>query len=230
MYVIQLKSEGGQSKNILIDLLNIKIDKMSYQLFKDDVLFYQRFLKAGGFYNGATDGSWGNLTNQADADFSAQTNSIAEQYGTFDKTSEAHIGTLLPKAQIEARKFLRIAKDNHTDVRILSGTRTYGEQNGLYAHGRNGNTKPVVTNAKGGQSNHNFGIAWDIGLFDAKGNYISADAGYKAFAAIVMRLMDSIEWGGNWISFKDYPHYQLKPVTESVTKIRGLFESGQTYA
>jgi peptidoglycan L-alanyl-D-glutamate endopeptidase CwlK len=203
---------------------------MSYQLFKDDVLFYQRFLKAAGFYNGAMDGSWGNLTNQADADFTAQTNSIAGQYGTFDKASEAHIGTLLPKAQIEARKFLRIAKDNHTDVRILSGTRTYGEQNDLYAHGRNGNAQPVVTNAKGGQSNHNFGIAWDIGLFDNNGNYISTDTNYKSFAAIVLPLMDTIEWGGNWITFKDYPHYQLKPVTESVARIRGFFESGQVYA
>jgi peptidoglycan L-alanyl-D-glutamate endopeptidase CwlK len=203
---------------------------MSYQLFKTDVLFYQRLLKVAGFYNGTMDGAWGPETNQADADFTTQTNSIAGRYGTFDKTSEVHIGTLLPKAQIEARKFLKIAKDNHTDVRILSGTRTYDEQNDLYAHGRNGNAPPIVTNAKGGQSNHNFGIAWDIGLFDDKGNYISADTEYKSFATIVLPLMNTIEWGGDWISFKDYPHYQLKPVTESVASIRGLFESGQVYA
>ncbi len=202
---------------------------MSYQLFKDDVLFYQRFLKSGGFYNSTLDGSWGPLTNQADADFTAKTTSITVQYGTFDAASEAHIITLLPKTQIEARKFLQIAKDNHTDVRILSGTRTYDEQNALYAHGRNGNTLPIITNAKGGQSNHNFGIAWDIGLFDSSGNYISNDAGYRSFASVVLPLMNTIEWGGNWISFKDYPHYQLKPVTENVTTIRQLFEEGNPY-
>ena len=114
---------------------------MSYQLFKDDVLFYQRFLKAGGFYNGAMDGAWGSSTNQADADFTGQTNSIAAQYGTFDKTSEAQLERFFPKAQIEARKFMKIAIDDHIDVRILSGTRTYDEQNDLYAHGRNAERK-----------------------------------------------------------------------------------------
>ena len=203
---------------------------MSYQLFKDDVLFYQRLLKAGGFYGGAMDGSWGPETNQADAAFTAQTTAIANQYGTFDSTSELHIASLLPKTQIEARKFLQIAKNNQTDARILSGTRTYAEQNALYAHGRNGDTLPIITNAQGGQSNHNFGIAWDIGLFDNKGNYLTDDGSYKTFAMVALPLMSTIEWGGNWISFKDYPHYQLKPVTENVATIRNLFESGNVYA
>ncbi|HEY1871534.1 MAG TPA: M15 family metallopeptidase [Chitinophagaceae bacterium] len=204
---------------------------MSYQLFKEDVLFYQRFLKAAGLYSGGMDGSWGPQTNKADADFTAKTASIAEQYGTFDSTSESHIASLLPKTQIEARKFLQIAKDKQVDVRILSGTRTYDEQNALYAHGRNGNTQPVVTNAKGGQSNHNFGIAWDIGIFDSNGSYLSSDTQYKSFAAVALPLMDgAVEWGGNWITFKDFPHYQLKPVTESVTAIRSLFEEGNMYA
>src|SRR5215831_5641649 len=119
---------------------------MSYQLFKEDVLFYQRFLKAAGLYEAAMDGAWGPQTNQADADFTTKTASIAQQYGTFDSASESHIATLLPKTQIEARKFLKIAKDNHVDVRILSGTRTYDEQDALYAHGRNGNTQPKITN------------------------------------------------------------------------------------
>jgi peptidoglycan L-alanyl-D-glutamate endopeptidase CwlK len=202
---------------------------MSFQLFKTDVLFYQRFLRAGGFYSGVLDGDWGPQTNQADADFVGQTKSIAAQYGTFDSVSEGHIATLLPRTQIEARKFLAIAKTNQTDVRILSGTRTYEEQNALYAHGRNGDAQPIVTNAKGGQSNHNFGIAWDIGVFDNKGNYVSNDAPYRSFASVVLPQLNTIEWGGNWISFKDYPHYQLKPVTESVATIRGYFEGGQPY-
>ena len=202
---------------------------MSYQLFKDDVLFYQRFLKVGGFYNATLDGNWGSLTNQADRDFSEQTISIANQYGIFDQASETHIASLLPKTQAEARKFLLIAKNNHQDVRILSGTRTYDEQNSLYAHGRNGNNLPIITNAKGGQSNHNFGIAWDIGIFDKSGNYISNDKIYQVFASIVLPLINTIEWGGNWTSFKDYPHYQLKPVTEDVGAIRGLFEDGSAY-
>lgn len=202
---------------------------MSYQLFLDDILFYQRFLKAGGFYSGDLDGVWGSVTNKADADFGSQSASIASQYGTFDKVSETNIMTLLPKAQAEARKFLKIACDNNITVKILSGTRTYQQQDTLYNHGRNGNSLPVVTNARGGQSNHNFGIAWDIGVFDDTGKYMADAPRYMSFATIALQAMDTIEWGGNWISFKDYPHYQLKPVTENVAAIRNLFEDGNTY-
>lgn len=201
---------------------------MSYQLLKQDVLFYQRFLKSAGFYSGILDGQWGPVTNKADADFVAQSNAISQQSGTFDSVSESNIITLIPKAQIEARKFLKISRDNNLDIRILSGTRTYQEQDGLYQHGRNGSIQPIITNARGGQSNHNFGIAWDIGVFQ-HGNYIGNDAPYISFAAIVLPLMDTIEWGGNWISFKDYPHYQLKPVSKSETVIRNLFEEGKVY-
>ncbi|MEO6813013.1 MAG: M15 family metallopeptidase [Ginsengibacter sp.] len=202
---------------------------MSYQLLKQDVLFYQRFLRSGGFYSGNLDGQWGPVTNTADADFVAQSNSIKDQYGAFDSASESNIITLIPKAQIEARKFLKIAKGTDKDIRILSGTRTYAQQDELYGHGRNGNPNPIITNARGGQSNHNFGIAWDIGLFDGNGNYISNDSGYISFSAVVLLAMSTIEWGGNWIHFKDYPHYQLKPVSENETVIRHLFEEGAVY-
>ena len=203
---------------------------MSYQLLKHDILFYQRFLKSAGYYGGVLDGQWGPVTNQADANFVAESDSIKTQYGIFDAASESNVITLIPKAQIEARKFLDIAKNSSTiDVRILSGTRTYAEQNELYGHGRNGDKNPIVTNARGGQSNHNFGIAWDIGLFDTHGNYISADSGYKSFSSIVLPAMNTIEWGGNWIHFKDYPHYQLKPVSEDEMVIRQLFEAGNPY-
>lgn len=202
---------------------------MSYQLLKHDILFYQRLLKCAGLYPGVLDGTWGPMTNKADADFVAQYQSIRDQYGSFDTASENNMITLMPKAQIEARKFLQIAAGNHLDIRILSGTRTYAEQDALFGHGRNGDHNPKVTNARGGQSNHNFGIAWDIGVFDPHGNYISQDAPYKAFAAVVLPKMNTIEWGGNWISFKDYPHYQLKPISEQETVIRGLFEEGAVY-
>lgn len=202
---------------------------MSYQLLKKDVLFYQRFLKCNGFYEGALDGQWGPVTNKADADFVAQSASIADEYGTFDSASESNIITLIPRAQIEARKFMKIVKENNVDIRILSGTRTYEEQDNLYHHGRNGDKQPVITNARGGQSNHNFGIAWDIGVFDNNGNYIENDKPYKSFAAVVLPLLSSLEWGGNWISFKDYPHYQLKSVSEKVAVVRRLFEEGSVY-
>jgi peptidoglycan L-alanyl-D-glutamate endopeptidase CwlK len=41
--------------------------------------------------------------------------------------------------------------------KIISGTRTYGEQNELFAQGRM-KPGPIVTRARGGQSNHKFGV------------------------------------------------------------------------
>lgn len=202
---------------------------MSYQLLKQDILFYQRFLKSNGFYHDDLDGSWGSNTNKADADFLKMSDDIKQQYGTFDNRSESNIISLTPKAQTEARKFLKIMKDNGKNVRIISGTRTYAEQNQLYAQGRNGNKLPKVTNAKGGQSNHNFGIAWDIGLFDSNGSYNTNNDDYQSIAPLALTVMDTLEWGGNWRSLKDYPHYQLKALSDSVAVVRGLFENGEAY-
>lgn len=200
---------------------------MSYQFLTQDVLFYQRFLKANRFFNGPLTGKWGSITDAADEAFVKQSQSIAKQYGTFDARSESNIITLVPKAQILARQFLAVMKNNGKDVRILSGTRTYAEQDALYRKGRNGNTEPRVTNAKGGQSNHNFGLAWDIGLFE-DGKYITSDSKYKALSALVAH-MPNLEWGGSWKTFPDFPHYQHVPIVNGMTAIRTAFESGKAY-
>lgn len=201
---------------------------MSYQILKNEILFYQRFLKSAGFYAGPLDGIWGPITRTAEADFITKTKSIIKQFGYFDNRSESNIITLQPVAQIEARKFLELTKAQQIDVKIISGTRTYAKQNVLYEKGRSG-PPPIVTNAKGGQSNHNFGIAWDIGIFDSNGGYNTNDADYKSLAAAILPNLNTIEWGGNWLSFKDYSHYQLKAISEDVGTIRSLFENGKTF-
>lgn len=201
---------------------------MSYQMLRSDVLFYQRFLKANGFYKKELNGTWNIYTNQADADFILQSQSIAQQYGTFHPRSEQNIITLVPKTQVIARKFLRILTNAGKDVRIISGTRTYAEQDMLYRKGRFGNKERKVTNARGGQSNHNFGIAWDIGLFE-NGKYITVESKYKQLSAMVLPQLNELEWGGAWVNFPDVPHYQHKAVSNSVAQVRSLFETGNTY-
>jgi peptidoglycan L-alanyl-D-glutamate endopeptidase CwlK len=200
---------------------------MSYQLLRADVLFYQRFLKEAGFYTDNLDGIWGSNTNKANADFLAEGKTIAQNLGTFDDRSESNIITILPKAQIEARKFLQLCKNAGKDVRIISGTRTYAEQNALYAQGRTALGR-IVTNAQGGQSNHNFGIAWDIGIFN-NGTYSLDDQDYISLAGAILPQIDTLEWGGNWHSIKDNPHYQLKAVSDDIAIIENLFEKGEPY-
>jgi D-alanyl-D-alanine carboxypeptidase. len=52
-----------------------------------------------------------------------------------DSRTEANIATLLPEAQEWARAFMQRVLAAGIGARIISGTRTYEEQNDLYAMG-----------------------------------------------------------------------------------------------
>lgn len=134
----------------------------------------------------------------------------------FDDRTERNLATLTPAAQAIFRPFIarakQIAADYDCAYVAIGGDRTCAEQNALYAQGR---TKPgpIVTNAKCGQSNHNYGIALDFGVFDQAGRYLDNDN--PTLAAKVHREVGQIasayqlDWGGNWTSIVDYPHFEL---------------------
>lgn len=111
---------------------------------------------------------------------------------------------------IVVTKVLEIIKEAYDEgiyVLITDGYRSFAEQDALYAQGR---TKPgkIVTNAKGGQSNHNFGIAVDFCLTNKEGTaaYWTVNKDWKRVAAIAKSK--GFEWGGDWTSFKDNPHLE----------------------
>lgn len=202
---------------------------MSSPLFPDDILFLQRLLKSAGFYDGGLDRIWGPQTDAAVTAFDVRFAQIADAEGTFEPRTERSIRTLHPKAQVLARRSLTEIRYSGINARIISGTRTYAEQNRLFAQGRFGNPTPIVTNARGGQSNHNFAIAWDIGIFSANGAYLGnspqyATAGQRAMNATITNL----EWGGNWTSFVDRPHYQHYTGL-AIGQVRLRFENGQAF-
>ena len=124
-----------------------------------------------------------------------------------DERSESRIATLLPEVQPLARALVQQAAQHGIRIRIISGTRSYTEQDALHAQGR---TAPGtrVTNARGGHSNHNFGIAFDVGVFEGN-KYLGESVKYKAVGALGMEL--GLEWGGNWKTLVDEPHFQLRP-------------------
>jgi peptidoglycan L-alanyl-D-glutamate endopeptidase CwlK len=193
---------------------------------REDVLFLQRLLKSQGIYAGRLDGSWGSKTDAAVTDADTRSAQLAARLGTFDPRSEGIIRALNLQAQEAARLFLAAFANQPYSVRLISGVRTYAEQNALFAQGR---TRPgkKVTNARGGQSNHNFGIAWDIGIF-MNGKYLPESPIYKQAAPIALAATTGVEWGGNWITIQDKPHYQLV-TNRSIAEVRDLFESGQAY-
>lgn len=124
-----------------------------------------------------------------------------------DSRSEKVIATLLPQVQPMARALVQKAASVGITIKVISGLRTYAEQDALYAQGR---TTPgdIVTNARAGQSNHNFGIAFDVGVFEGN-KYLRDSPKYKAVGVLGTDL--GLEWGGNWKSIVDQPHFQLRP-------------------
>jgi peptidoglycan L-alanyl-D-glutamate endopeptidase CwlK len=124
-----------------------------------------------------------------------------------DDRSEKNIATLLPNVQPLARALVQKAASCGISIKVISGHRTYAEQDALYAQGRTAPGK-TVTKARGGYSNHNFGIAFDIGVFSGSA-YLAESPKYKAVGVLGMDL--GLEWGGNWKSIVDQPHFQLRP-------------------
>jgi peptidoglycan LD-endopeptidase CwlK len=121
-------------------------------------------------------------------------------------------------------------------VRVVQGLRTIKEQDALYAQGR---TKPgnKVTNAKGGSSYHNYGLAVDFALLydkDGNGSYetlswdIKKDANNnkKADWMEVVNFFKSAgwKWGGEWHSLKDYPHLE-KSFGHSVRELKRRYDA-----
>lgn len=100
----------------------------------------------------------------------------------------------------------------------------YAEQDALYAKGRTA-PGPKVTNARAGYSNHNFGIAFDIGVFEGT-RYLCDSPKYKAVGALGMDL--GLEWGGSWKTIVDQPHYPLRPAWAATMRERDMLAELRT--
>lgn len=164
-------------------------------------------LRVSGYYSGEIDGIRGPLQRAAEAAWE-QTCEFLKRIGTFDQRSEENIATLLPSAQQMAREWLKAAKEvaaeNGVDVKIICGTRSYAEQDALYKK------RPRVTKARGGQSWHNFGLAFDFGIFSLDGKEYVEESPLYAVLGKLARQVEQAEWGGDWNDFKDEPHVQLR--------------------
>lgn len=182
--------------------------------------FWQRLLTFAGYDLGKVDGIIGAKTRAAAAKWAEDAAAIKAELGKFDERSERNISTLTPAAQRAARLWLKLAKSvagkSGLDIRIICGTRTYAEQDALYRK------RPRVTKARSGQSMHNFGIAWDFGVFQGKSYF--GDHGMYAIAGKLYTQVPGIEWGGIWKSFPDQPHLQLAKYRASA-QARAAFEA-----
>lgn len=146
---------------------------------------------------------------------------------TLHERTEKNLKTLTPETAKLARAFVEAANKRlpeGVEIRIIDGSRTFEEQDELFAQGR---TKPgqIVTKAKGGQSLHNFGIAFDIGIFK-DGKYLGESVLYDVVGDIGESV--GLEWGGRWKSIQDKPHFQLKTGL-SLAQLRNRKREGKPF-
>lgn len=103
-----------------------------------------------------------------------------------------------------------------------SAARGLDEQAKLYAYGRTDTSKGVVTNAKPGDSPHNWGCATDWGEFRPEfvGQEVWNKANWEFYADCVRGA--GLRWGGDFKSFKDKPHNELS-INQSWRRIGDIF-------
>jgi peptidoglycan L-alanyl-D-glutamate endopeptidase CwlK len=124
-----------------------------------------------------------------------------------DERSERCIASLHPQVQPLARSLIQIAAEHGVEIRVISGNRSYEEQNVLFSQGRTTAGK-IVTRAQGGWSNHNFGLAFDVGVWE-NGQYQPESKSYRIVGNLGKAI--GLDWGGDWKSIVDEPHFEVVP-------------------
>jgi peptidoglycan L-alanyl-D-glutamate endopeptidase CwlK len=145
-----------------------------------------------------------------------------------DLVTLERIKLLHPKLREEANQIydeICEALNGKATCRFTYTLRTFAEQDALFKK------VPKVTNAKGGMSYHNYGLAIDIVLLvDGKASWdvkTDFDGDGKSDWREVVQIFKSFGWeaGIDW-KFYDAPHFQ-KTLGYSVRQLLALYNDGK---
>ena len=148
------------------------------------------------------------------------------------------LNQLVPKVKQNANTVLEVCKEAGFELLIYCTLRDLNEQAKLYRQSRSWSeikvkidkfrnrghnflaqiieevgqcNGPHVTNAAPGESWHNYAEAWDaVPLINGKcaWKYGDAKEHWEAYGEAVRQV--GMYWAGDWISFREYPHAQLR--------------------
>lgn len=148
-----------------------------------------------------------------------------------------NVSQLHPRAQKKAVQLQQECLKAGIKIKIGECVRTVAEQNALYAKGRNGAPGPIVTKAKGTdyKSMHQWYIAFDVFLVmdvDRDGSvkddaFNNATGLFNKVGAIGKKL--GLEWGGDWKSIKDLPHFQLPDWGSTATQLKAKYGTPEKF-
>lgn len=185
---------------------------------------------SGGDSSGAGGSGGGSSATGGDSSAgggsSAGGNSSNSSYAgmsTWDtKYTDKRIKTLHPKIRAKVTEFIiRADKELGIKLRVASALRTFEEQTELYNKGRTTSGK-IVTYARAGSSLHNYGLAIDV--VEIKNGSALWNSPNEAQISNLGKSI-GFEWGGDWKSFTDKPHYEMK-FGKSVQTLKSLYDAG----
>lgn len=136
--------------------------------------------------------------------------------------SQKRLAKVHPELASRIKTMIEALAQQGLQIEVVQGLRTFAEQDALFAQGRT-RPGPVVTRARGGQSNHNYGLAVDLVPFNnGQPNW---NAPLSVWTTIGMAAHNlGLQWGGDWKKFVDKPHVQLPGL--SVPECFALFKRG----
>tara|TARA_R110002126_G_scaffold151295_4_gene298317 strand:+ start:236 stop:817 length:582 start_codon:yes stop_codon:yes gene_type:complete len=177
----------------------------------------QATMKLHGFYDGDVDGTWGNQAHagfyaMAEAAVHCKAHSDKDAVNKEDKPVESTGKYSLSAKSLNRLKGLhpdlvkiveRAIEITTIDFSVGEGLRPITRQKELYQQG-------ATTTMN---SRHLTGHAVDLFALDENGKVSWNWKYYHPLAAVMKQAAKdvgvSIEWGGDWKTFKDGPHYQL---------------------
>lgn len=194
------------------------LEPFIYPLLKEgmksqDVLTLQVYLKGLGYFTHDLTSYFGSITKQSVKDFQKAQGLIADgivgkntwkklliskKNTNVEKTGKYQLYPLVERARVA---FIEACRLQGEEIKVTEGYRSFERQNELYAQGRTSKGS-IVTNAKAGDSLHNYGVAFDI--FFTK-------TGYKGNWTKIGKIGKSLGlvWGGDFKSIKDKPHFEM---------------------
>lgn len=115
---------------------------------------------------------------------------------------------LTPDARLKALQWQTQCHEIGLKVIFVSTYRDNEYQDYLYQQGRK-NNKPVLTNARGGESEHNYRTAWDFCVMNGNKCDWNNAAAFCTAGLIAESL--GLVWSGRWQGrLKETGHIQLK--------------------
>lgn len=127
-----------------------------------------------------------------------------------------------PRLQAKAKELVAECAKVGIKIKITDCFRSVAEQDALYAKGRTTAGK-IVTNCRGTDyaSMHMWGVAFDFCLDSRTGAYDNSSGLFNKVGAIGKKI--GLEWGGDWTSFVDLPHFQLPNWGSTTSRLKKEF-------